>query len=241
VAIGVVLFFLVSCSKKGPPLVVVTAGESAPFSIVDESGNFSGFDVELIKLIAKHMGRDVQFKRLPFDKVLDAVRTKDADVAIGGISITKEREALVTFSPSYHTGGFVLLALDSSAINSLEELSGKMVGVRAGSLQEGVAKSSWEKNIRNLFVKSFTELPGKDITDKLRSCELAAVVLDADEAKYILENNPGFKVIPLDAGTFDMGLVTAQGSACGEGIANFIKENKSVLTELEVKWFSAKS
>ncbi|MDR0632585.1 MAG: ABC transporter substrate-binding protein [Holosporales bacterium] len=240
-AIGVFLFFLVSCSKKGPPLVVVTAGESAPFSMLNEDGNFIGFDVDLIKMIAKSMGREVEFKRLPFEKVLDAVRTKDGDIAIGGISITEDRANIVKFSPPIHSGSFVLLLLEGAAINGLEDLSGKMVGVRAGSLQEGVAKSTWEKNIRNIFVKSFPELTGKDIVSKLQSSELAAVVLDTDEGKYIASKNSGFKIIPLDAGSFEMGIVTPIGSACSDHISKFVTENREEIARLEVKWFSAKN
>lgn len=236
-AIAAVAF--VGCSKKTPPIVVVTHGEIAPFSMQDKSGEFSGFDIDLMKMIAKSMGRAIEFKKVSFEEMLDAVKTKKGDVAIGGISITEERSKEVDFSTPYHSSGFVLLLSDTTVINSLEDLGEKMIGVRAGTWQENIAKSIWEKNIRNLFVRSYTNLTLGDITSKIQSGELAAVVLDADEARYILNNNGGFKMVSLDSGTFDMGIVTMKGSVYSAEINKILNEKKDEVEQLRIKWFSA--
>jgi ABC-type amino acid transport substrate-binding protein len=235
------LFFIAGCSKKVPPLVVLTTGDVAPFSMRDKDGNLSGFDIALIRMVAKNMKRDIEFKCLPFEEVLNGIKTKQGDVAVGGISITKEREEVFEFGATNHSCGVVLLLPDSLTVNSLEDLSEKMLGVRAGSWQEHIAKSSWEKNIRNLFVRSFSRLSSEDIVAKLRSGDLAAVVLDADEAKYISARNSGLKMVPLDAGTFEIGLVTVKGSPYAIEIKEFMKKNKEKVLELEMEWFSAKS
>ncbi|MDR0625335.1 MAG: ABC transporter substrate-binding protein [Holosporales bacterium] len=230
-----------SCTKKAPPLVVLTTGDTAPFSMRDSGGNLVGFDIELIKLVAKGMGRTVEFTCVTFEELMNKIKTKEGDVAVAGISITPEREQLFDMIPTGHTCGFVLLVPDTLAVNGLEDLSEKMIGVRTGSWQEHVAKSSWEKNMRNLFVKSFNKLSGEDIVAKLRSGELAAVVLDTDEAKYISAHNSGFKVVPLDAGTFGMGILTCKGSPHTDDIKKVMQEKKEQVDALEVKWFSAKS
>ncbi|MDR3285076.1 MAG: transporter substrate-binding domain-containing protein [Holosporales bacterium] len=240
-AIALLAVFMPSCSKKAPPLVVLTSGDIAPFAMVDKEGTLCGFDVDLIKMLAKCMNRDIEFKSLPFEDVMNGIKTKQGDVALGGISITKEREEIFDLTATGHSGGFVLLALESTVINSLADLCEKMIGVRAGSLQESKAKREWDDNYRNLFVKSYKSFNSEEIVAKLRGGELAAIVLDIDEAKYIAARNNGLKIVPLDAGTFEMGFVTTKGSVYSDEISKFMKENKEKVDELEIKWFSAKS
>jgi polar amino acid transport system substrate-binding protein len=240
VVVGLAVLF-VGCSKKAPPLVVLTTGETPPFAMTDKSGALIGHDIELIKMFAKDLGRDVEFRCKPFGDVMNQVRIKEGDIAIGGISVTEEREKVFDMVALPHSSGFVLLVPETVSVSGLDDLSEKMVGVRVGSWQEHIAKSSWEKNIRNLFVKSFDKLSVDDIVGKLRTGELAAVVLDTDEGKYILKNHSGLKLVPLDAGAFHMGVVTCKGSAYTSEISKFVNENKDKISALEMKWFSAKS
>lgn len=240
VAVSVCAFFLTNCSEKKPPLVVVTTGENAPFVMRDQDKNLVGFEVDLVKMLAKSLRREVEFKCVSFEEVFSAIRTKSGDIGIASISITPERSTFVDFSPSYHSSGFVLLVPDTTVISGLEDLKDKIVGVRSGTWQENIAKSSWERNIRNLFVKSFDKMSEDDIVINLRSSELAAVVLDADEASYLVKKYGNLKRIPLDVLPLDIGMITGKDSSLSKDVAKFITENKEKIAGLEVKWFSAK-
>lgn len=231
--------FFSGCTKKEPPLVILTTGENAPFSMVDKEGKLSGFDIDLIHMIADSMGRKIELKCVSFDEMIKSVQAKQGDIAIGAISITEDREKLVDFSPVYHSSGFVLLMLENTS-GDLKDLSNKLIGVRKGTWQERVVKTSWA-DIPNLFVQSMDRLPIEDIITKLHSGDLIACILDADEAKFILDKNNGFKIVPLDVGILGMGIATAKGSIYSKDISDFINKNKEDIKKLEVKWFSAAS
>lgn len=236
------LLVLGGCQKKQvqPPLVVVTTGENAPFSMSDRQKSLSGFDIDLINEIAKSMGRTVDIRCVPFDAMIQAVRSKQADIAIGAISITKEREELVTFSPAYHMCDFALLMLEETS-GEIEDLVGTPIAVRRGTWQETAVKEKW-LHVPNLVVRSETHATAEDIVTKLRSGEFKAFVLNSDEARYVAKKTKGLKVIPLDLGMQGFGIATAKDSIYSQDIANYVTAHKEdVIKNLEVKWFSAAS
>lgn len=238
---AVAVLVLGGCQKKQtqPPLVVFTTGENAPFSMSDRQKNLSGFDIDLIHQIAASMGRTVELKCVPFDAMIQSVRSKQADVAIGAISITKEREELVTFSPAYHMCDFAMLMLEETS-SKIEDLVGAPIAVRTGSWQEKAVKEKW-LNVPNLLVRSETHLTADDVITKLKSGEFKAFVLNSDEAKFITSKVEGFKIVPLDLGMQGLGIATAKDSIYSQDIANYINEHKEDIKKLEVKWFSAAS
>jgi ABC-type amino acid transport substrate-binding protein len=93
-----------------PPLRVVTKPLD-PFVIPGDSPqNPRGFSVDLWRQIAADMGRGYEWVWVDtVDEMLNAVQIGDADVAIAGISITREREARVDFSHPYFGSGLQIL------------------------------------------------------------------------------------------------------------------------------------
>lgn len=238
------------CTKKEPPLVVLTTGENAPFSMCDEKGNFSGFDIDLIRMIAGSMNRELVFKQVPFSEMIDGVRTRKGDIAIGAISITEERSKQVDFSPAYHQGSFCLLMLKSTS-SEIKDLKNQKVGVRRGTWQEKAVKTAWA-DLPNIFIESNEDdkLPIATIVDRLMSAEWSAVVLDLDEANYIRwlygnKNNDGsvpeLKIVPLDIGSLGMGIATAPASIYSKPVTEFIEQHSEDIQKLAYKWFSSLS
>jgi ABC-type amino acid transport substrate-binding protein len=231
------LMLFSGCAKKQPPLVVLTTGETVPFSMVGEDGELTGFDIDLVRLFAKSIKRDVEFRRLPFNEVLTGIQSRSGELAVAAISVTENRKTLFKFSEPYHESGFVLILLESSS-SDLNDLSNnkKMIGVRKGTWQETAVKSQWVK-IPNLFVQSLEgHISATEIVSKLRSGDLACFILDADEARYIVAHNNGLKVAPLDVGSLSMAAAFPQGSPFLDDFNHFLLAAN--IDDLKVKWFS---
>lgn len=86
----------VFASEILPTLEVALSAPFEPYTTIDEvTGQFGGFDVELIKEVAKRMCfvKSVRFTNLPFGEGLfDAVRANDVDlIADSSVNITGER------------------------------------------------------------------------------------------------------------------------------------------------------
>ena len=116
---------------------VASLGDSKPYTFTDAQGNFTGFDVELFKDVAKRAGVDnVVFTGQDFSAILPAVANGQFDAGVAAIGITDKRKETVDFSNGYLAGYLTVLTTKDSGIKGVEGLPGKRLGVVQGTLQE---------------------------------------------------------------------------------------------------------
>ncbi len=65
-------------------LIVAHDTNFKPFEFRDESGNYTGFDIELWQEIAKRANLDYQFQPMDFNGIIPALQTNNVDAAIAG-------------------------------------------------------------------------------------------------------------------------------------------------------------
>lgn len=121
-------------------LRVASLGDAKPYTFTDESGTFTGFDIEFFTDVAKRIGiNDVVFTGQDFSAILPAVANGQFDAGVAAIGITEERKKTVDFSEGYLAGYLTVLTTKDSGITSAESLPGKRLGVVQGTLQEAYA------------------------------------------------------------------------------------------------------
>lgn len=77
-----------------------------PFGFKDsKTGEFVGFDVDIIRAIGRTAGFSVKVENIPFDGLIPALKTRTIDIAINDIGITAERAKSVDFSDRYYIAG----------------------------------------------------------------------------------------------------------------------------------------
>jgi len=122
-------FTLTSCGggseyKSDGELLVVTEATFPPFDTVDEEGNITGFDMDLIAAIAEDQGFSVKFKDIGFDSLIPAINAMEADIIAAGMnSLDEDRQAKVDFSEAYYEAGVVLLVRKDSTLTGVDDLS----------------------------------------------------------------------------------------------------------------------
>ncbi len=87
---------------EGKPLVVGTAGASAPISFRIGQDWF-GIESELMYLFGEYLGRPVVFKSLACASVMMSLLTGDIDIMMGCVFVTEERQQRFDFSVPYHS------------------------------------------------------------------------------------------------------------------------------------------
>lgn len=81
-----------------------------PPMVIEENGKYSGFDVEIWELVADKVGIDYEYTRIDtFANIFDKVKNGSLNLALGGISITKDREERIDFSHGYFDSGLSIL------------------------------------------------------------------------------------------------------------------------------------
>lgn len=120
-------------------LTVGTNAEYAPFDYLDENGNITGFDIDLIEAIAKSQDIEIVWRDLPFDSLIGSMEAGDLDVIAAAIGPTSERKKSVDFSDVYYTGSQSIICKKGNDIKTFKNLAGLKVAVLEGSTADLIA------------------------------------------------------------------------------------------------------
>ncbi|MEI8395871.1 MAG: transporter substrate-binding domain-containing protein [Rhodospirillaceae bacterium] len=165
VAIGLffALFLTIGPVQADDVVRIGTYRHYPPWTISDEAGHITGFEIDLINDICRRMGAKCEITTVDWEKIYDDINAKKYDVYIGCMTITSERAEKVAFSvpyaltPEYFattvnndlTTLLTLNRLDldnmtaegKSTLSTLvDALKGKRVGVHVETVYETFAK-----------------------------------------------------------------------------------------------------
>lgn len=168
--------------KSSGTIVAVTEGGFQPFNYYD-GPKLTGFEVELAEAIAKKLGLKLEWKVVPFDAQLAALKQDRFDFAIASHGYTEERAKSVDFAnPHYCTGGQIAAYKDGPL--TVAALNGKTVGVQLATTYADAAKKV--KGIKT--VKTYKGDP--EAFSALRAKKVDAWISDKFTVKATLEKNP---------------------------------------------------
>lgn len=120
---------------------IVVGGDYAypPFEFIDGNGRPAGYNVDLVRAIAREMGLDVEFRLEPWVQVIKGLGDGDIDI-IQGIFYTPERDLIYDFSQPHSVNHYVSIVRsgEGQPPMSFEELRGKRVIVQRGDAIHGM-------------------------------------------------------------------------------------------------------
>ncbi|WP_429202584.1 transporter substrate-binding domain-containing protein [Massilia sp. UYP11] len=148
---------LMSGAKARGTLRIAVEGTYPPFSFKDpNSGQLTGYDVEVGRLVAAGLKLAPQFVLTEWSAILPAVSSGKVDAAISQVIITPERERAFDFSVPYTYSRFQLIVRknERATYRSLDDLKGRKLGVRAGSVFEQRARG-----VKGIEVKRYPAVP----------------------------------------------------------------------------------
>ena len=92
-------------------LVVATNAAFEPFEYTLSTGNeYYGVDMELAKLLADRLDKELVIQNMNFDAVCLSVGQHQCDIAMAGLTVSPTREEYVQFSDSYYNASQVVVA-----------------------------------------------------------------------------------------------------------------------------------
>jgi cyclohexadienyl dehydratase len=90
--------------QKSGALRICTPGDYKPFSIAKGDGSYEGLDVDLAQAMAKALGVRAEFVKTSWPKLMDDFVDK-CDIAVGGISVSLDRQKRAFFTAPYMVNG----------------------------------------------------------------------------------------------------------------------------------------
>jgi polar amino acid transport system substrate-binding protein len=157
-----------------------------PMEMIDDSKKLVGFDIDLMKAIAKTSGFQLEFKNTAWDGIFAGLDDGKYDAIISSVTITDERSKTMSFSIPYINAGQVLVVPnDINGIVGLKDLISKVVGAQTGTTGEfEIEKVEDEYSLEK---KTYDEI-GLAIDD-LANGRIDAVVCDLPSAaQYAIYN-----------------------------------------------------
>lgn len=115
-----------------------------PFEFQDENDEYTGFDIDLLDAIAKKLDLKLSVQDVGFDALQSGttLAAGTCDIGASAMTITDERKANIDFSDPYYDSLQSLLVRTDSGITSIDDLSGKNVGVQQGTTGEAYANAN---------------------------------------------------------------------------------------------------
>lgn len=101
-----------------PHKLVVAVLDAPPFSMKNESGEWTGFSVDLWRRVARELGLDYELRETDLVGVLKGLEDKTIDASATGIYVTSSREAKIDFSDPFFVSN-VTIAVSTDRLPSL--------------------------------------------------------------------------------------------------------------------------
>lgn len=177
-------------------LTVGTLSDAPPNICINPTGEFSGFDNQLLRAIADKLGLQVRFVSTDFSALLAQVASRRFDVGSAAVKATDARRRTVSFTNGYDFGFYSLVVPPGSAIHKFSDLAaGQRIGVVQGTVEE-----SYVVDVLHLqpvkypgFATLYASLKSRQIDAWVAPGTLAATVIRPGDPAVVTANtySPG--------------------------------------------------
>lgn len=163
--------------KKAGKIVMGTSADYPPYEFINEVDGkieYVGFDIEIAKAIADHLGVELEIKDMAFEGLLMALNADKVDFVMAGMVPKPERAEVVDFSKIYFLmrQRVLINAENKDIFKTVEDLAGKRIGVQKATTQEDAAN----EEIKDPQIKALDKIP--DIILELRNNKIDAMVIE---------------------------------------------------------------
>jgi len=170
-----------------------TPGDYKPFSFLKPDGAFEGIDIDLANSLAAAMGAKLEVVKTSWANLLPDFSAGKCDIAIGGISISLERQKKAFFSSGYMVNGKVPIARceDVAKFQSVADIDqpGVRVIANPGGSNERFAKANFKSATLTIHPENLT------IFDEILAKRADVFVTEAAEALTQQKLRPGLCAI----------------------------------------------
>lgn len=174
---------------KAGTLRICTPGDYKPFSFALPEGNYEGLDIDLAESLAKSLGVKTTYVKTTWANLMDDFTAGKCDIAVGGISVTLERQKKASFSTAYMVNGKTPLVrcADVHRYQSIADINqpGVKVIANPGGSNEKFAKANFTKAQLTIHQENLT------IFDEILKGHADVFVTEAAEAIVQQRLRPG--------------------------------------------------
>lgn len=237
ILILITTLLLTGCGSPKNDKLVIGFTDYPPMGFKDESGEVVGFDIDFANAVVKEIGMEAEFQYINWDSKELELNSKQIDLIWNGFTVTPEREKEVLFSTPYIVNSIVAITLsDSNIINSVEDLSDKVIAVESESSGQHALEDIFSTDLK---LNRFTTISEAMLDLKAGNSDV--VVADEIYARYLISKDSTVKVVEginLKSEDYAVGMRledTQLKDKINEGINKVIENGQA--SEISIKWF----
>lgn len=237
--VAALLAVSISATALAAPKSIKVATDATwpPMEMVDANKRIVGYDIDLLRAIAKEAGIAVEFKNTAWDGIFAGLDSGQYDAIISSVTITKERKAKYDFTDAYTSIGQILVVPKTNKTSkTIADLKGKKVGS-----QIGTTGAMEVKKVAGVESKTYDEI-GLAFED-MAAGRIFGVVCDEPVAAHFAlqkkEYKEKFKIVGKPFTKEGYGIVVKKGNK--ELVAQLNKgiravKAKKLDTKIHTKW-----
>lgn len=177
-------------------LVVATNAAFEPFEYT-KGDKYYGIDMEIAKLLADKLGKELVIENMDFDAVCLSVGQQKCDIAMAGLTIKPDREEYVTFSePYYEASQKLVVPADDTSFDDCKDADAIVailnklakedtIGVQAGTTGQFYVEGDADWGFDGLPATCKTYKNGSLAIQDMINGNIKYVIIDAAPADAI--------------------------------------------------------
>lgn len=189
---------LAACSSSRDNTIVIGYDNTfVPMGFLSETGEVTGFDVDLATEALNRLGLDFTFQSINWSMKETELNAQNIDLIWNGYSLTEERKRQVAYTEPYLKNKQIIITLSDSGIQTIDDLKNKVVGTQQGS----ASLEAVEKNKALLtMIQGQTPILYETFDQAFRDLEIGRIdALVADEvlARYYMNQKQTSNLLTL--------------------------------------------
>ncbi|MDR0593341.1 MAG: transporter substrate-binding domain-containing protein [Bifidobacteriaceae bacterium] len=146
---------------------------------IEGGGWAGGYDVQMAKLVADGLGRDLVVVKTSWDGLIPALQSDRIDLIVAGMTPTPERKEAIDFSDSYYTSDIVIVVKKDSkwaSATSLEDFKGAKITAQISTIH---------------YDQFLGQIPGVDRQTALQDFPTMILAVKSDKVDGYISERPG--------------------------------------------------
>lgn len=240
-----VIALLVGCSEApredmSNTIIVGTSPDNPPFELYETDGGkrLTGFDIELMELVAEKLGKKIEFKEMEFSSLIPALITGRIHVIASALTKTPERAKRVDFTATYKTSTPVIVIEKHLKKDAEKRLNGLRLAAQLGSTHEETLKALNRENnneIKSVPINKLTEM-----IQELRNDRIDGFLTELDNGLNIANKYDEWSYLELPDYAESYSFALRLGNPLRDEINSALEQLRAdgTLAKLSAKWFA---
>lgn len=163
---------------------------AAPFPMHSDynSGNFEGFEVDLLKSITSYLDLEIQYEVSLWSTILEKLFKGELDLICSAVTVTSSRQHILEFSNPYLYFRLCAVVGQQDSLSTLAHFKNKTIGVREATEAEKYVRTKFPAN--NIVYG----VTNKELYRKLQAGKIDLLIDDSPIAGGFLQNNKKLKI-----------------------------------------------